>query len=142
MRKRSLGALFLAVSLFFCSCIAAPRYIARRPVRGHPGEFEFNEQVGIASYYADQFHGRPTSSGQIFDMNALTAAHRTLPLGTIVIVTLLETGKSVEVLVNDRGPFAKARVLDLSKAAAEKIGLFDRGTGLVSIRIIDSIDRD
>jgi len=90
----------------------------------------------MASYYADQFHGRPTASGQIFDMNALTAAHRTLPLGTTVRVTSLDTGKSVEVLVNDRGPFVKGRVIDLSKGAAEKIGLAERGIGLVKIEVI------
>ncbi len=118
-------------------CISAPRYIARRPVKGKPGQFTFKTQVGMASYYADQFHGLPTSSGQIFDMNALTAAHRTLPLGTKVRVTSLDTRKSVEVIINDRGPFEKARVIDLSKSAAQKIGLVERGTGLVKIEVLD-----
>jgi len=133
---------FRSIILLACSlillggCVSAPRYVARRPVKGRPGQFTFKTQVGMASYYADQFHGRPTASGQIFDMNALTAAHRTLPLGTTVRVTSLDTGKSVEVLVNDRGPFVKGRVIDLSKGAAEKIGLAERGIGLVKIEVI------
>ncbi len=126
----------MAAVAFFAACSAAPRYVSRRPVKGSVGEFTFDKQIGMASYYADEFHGRPTSSGQPFDMNALTAAHRTLPLGTIARVTNIENGRSVVLLVNDRGPFAKGRVIDLSKAAAERIGLVEKGTALVKIEIV------
>jgi len=126
----------MATAVLLTACSTAPRYVARRPVKGSPGEFTFDEQIGMASYYADEFHGRSTSSGQIFDMNALTAAHRTLPLGTIVKVTNIENGHDVELIVNDRGPFLKGRIIDLSKAAAEKIGLVEKGTALVRIEIV------
>ena len=126
----------MATAVLSAACSTAPRYVARRPVKGRSGEFTFDEQVGMASYYADEFHGQPTSSGQTFDMNALTAAHRTLPLGTIVRVTNIENGRSVELIVNDRGPFLKGRIIDLSKAAAEKIGMVEKGTALVKIEIV------
>lgn len=83
---------------------------------------------GMISYYADKFHGRRTASGQVFDKNAMTAAHRSLPFGTKVEVTNLANGKSVVVTINDRGPYAEDRILDLSPAAARKIGLLGRGT--------------
>jgi len=90
---------------------------------------------GDASYYADSLDGNKTASGEIYDKNGLTAAHRTLPFGTKVIVTYLETGKSVEVIINDRGPYAKHRLIDLSGAAAKKIGLIDAGHGEVKLEI-------
>lgn len=93
-----------------------------------------------ASYYGEAFNGRPTSSGEIFDMNAYTAAHRTLPFGTLLEVTNLENGKKVIVRVNDRGPFVANRELDLSKAAAKSLGMLNRGTTRVSIKKVDSLD--
>lgn len=89
-----------------------------------------------ASYYADKFHGRMTANGEIFDMNAYTAAHKTLPFNTVLRVTNLANGKSVTVRVNDRGPFVKGREIDLSRAAAEKIGMINSGVAEVSIEII------
>jgi rare lipoprotein A len=94
----------------------------------------------IASYYGDEFQGRPTSSGELFDMNALTAAHKTLPFGTMLEVTNLANGKKVIVRVNDRGPFVDTRELDVSKAAAAKLGMIETGTARVSIRKIASLD--
>lgn len=88
---------------------------------------------GEASYYADKFHGRPTASGEIYNKNDFTAAHRTLPFGTKVKVTNLKNGKSVVVRVNDRGPVKKTRLIDLSRAAAEKIDLIHSGVALVEI---------
>jgi len=88
----------------------------------------------VASYYGAEFHGKPTSSGEIFDMNDLTAAHKTLAFGTILEVTNLESGKKVTVRVNDRGPFVADRELDVSKAAAEMLGMITTGTARVSIR--------
>jgi rare lipoprotein A len=82
----------------------------------------------MISFYADKFHGRKTASGVRFDKNALTAAHRSLPFRTIVEVTNLENGKTVTVEINDRGPYSKNRILDLSPAAARKIGLGGQGT--------------
>ena len=93
-----------------------------------------------ASYYGEAFNGRPTSSGEIFDMNAYTAAHKTLPFGTFLEVTNLENGKKVVVRVNDRGPFVANREIDLSKAAAESLGMISRGITRVSIKKVDSLD--
>lgn len=95
-------------------------------------------QTGIASWYGPGFHGRPTASGAIYDQNELTAAHQTLPLGTRVMVTNLDNGRSTEVIVNDRGPFAKGRILDLSYAAARTLGMIGPGTISVRIEVIDS----
>lgn len=91
----------------------------------------------VASYYADKFHGRQTSSGEIFNMYAFTAAHKTLPFNTMVRVTNLENGQSVVVRVNDRGPFVKGREIDLSKAAAVQLGMIKSGTARVSLSIVD-----
>ncbi|SET02197.1 septal ring lytic transglycosylase RlpA family protein [Anaerobranca gottschalkii] len=92
--------------------------------------------VGVASWYGDKFHGNKTASGEIYDKNKLTAAHRTLPFGTLVEVTFLRTGKSVVVRINDRGPFVDGRVIDLSEAAAREIGLRPYGIGDVRVRVI------
>jgi rare lipoprotein A len=90
-------------------------------------------QVGVASWYGGRFHGRETASGERFSMMQLTAAHRNLPLGTKVIVTNLATNEAVEVKINDRGPFWDRRIIDLSRAAADTIGLLDRGVGQVQV---------
>lgn len=96
----------------------------------------FHEQ-GVASWYGREFHGRRTSSGEPYDMYALTAAHRTLPLPTMARVTNLATGKSIVVRINDRGPFRKDRVMDLSYASARELGILNAGTGLVEVQAID-----
>ena len=93
-------------------------------------------QEGEASFYADSLSGHKTASGEPYDKNALTAAHRTLPLGTKVKVTYLKTGKSVEVVINDRGPHVAGRIIDISGAAAKKIGLTDAGHGEVRVEVI------
>lgn len=92
---------------------------------------------GVASYYGRRFHGRPTASGERFDMNGLTAAHRTLPFGSKVRVTNPRTGKSVVVRINDRGPFSGKRTIDLSRAAAEEIGLIRAGHGPVELELFE-----
>lgn len=94
-------------------------------------------QTGMASWYGRQFHGKKTANGETFDMNALTAAHRSLPLNCYIRVTNKDNGKSVVVRVNDRGPFQGDRVLDLSYGAAKAIGLTQRGTGNVIIERVD-----
>jgi len=93
-------------------------------------------QYGIASWYGKDFHGKPTSSGEIYDMYQLTCAHTTLPLGTMVMVTNVENGKSVELKVNDRGPFVKDRIIDLSYAAAQMIGMYEKGIAYVKVEVI------
>lgn len=103
-------------------------------------ESEIIKLEAKASYYGEEFNGKPTSSGEIFDMNALTAAHKTLPFGTLLEVTNLENGKKVTVRVNDRGPFVDDRELDMSKAAAARIGILDAGLGRVSIRKVGMAD--
>ena len=90
-------------------------------------------QTGVASWYGRQFHGRPTASGETYDMNGLTAAHRTLPLNCFIRVTNNTNGKSVVVKVNDRGPFHGNRVVDLSYGAAKQLGITNQGTARVSI---------
>jgi rare lipoprotein A len=92
-------------------------------------------QEGEASYYSDKLDGNKTASGEIYNRNGLTAAHRTLPFGTKVKVTYLKTGKSVEVVINDRGPHAKSRIIDLSGAAARTVGMIDDGHGKVKLEI-------
>ncbi len=92
---------------------------------------------GIASWYGTKFHGQRTSGGEPYDMYAMTAAHRTLPIPTYVQVTNLRNGRKVIVRVNDRGPFHPNRVVDLSYAAAKKLGIVGTGTGLVEVRAID-----
>lgn len=91
---------------------------------------------GIASWYGTKFHGKKTSSGEVYDMYAMTAAHKTLPLPTFVRVTNLENGRSVIVKVNDRGPFHSNRLIDLSYVAAKKLGIVAKGTGLVDVQAI------
>ena len=92
---------------------------------------------GVASYYGRRFHGRRTANGERFDMHALTAAHKTLPFGTRVLVTNPRTGKSVTVRINDRGPFTPGRTIDLSRAAADQIGIIQRGHGTVELFLLD-----
>jgi rare lipoprotein A len=91
------------------------------------------EQVGEASFYGHGFHGKKTATGEKFDQNDLTAAHPTLPLGTTATVTNLETGNSVDVKINDRGPYVKGRDIDLSKRAAKELGMTKDGVAPVKI---------
>jgi len=102
-------------------------------------------QYGVASWYGPDFHGKPTSSGEIYDMYQLTCAHNTFPLGTTVMVTNLENGRSVELKVNDRGPFVKERIIDLSYAAAQILGMWEKGTAYVKVEgfgpLVEEIQR-
>jgi rare lipoprotein A len=100
---------------------------------------EGNVQTGEASWYGGEFHGRLTSSREIYDMNDLTAAHNTLPLGTFVMVTNLSNGKSIVVRINDRGPFVKGRVIDLSYAAAKALDMVGPGTAPVRIEVLPKV---
>ena len=93
-------------------------------------------QVGIASWYGPGFQGKPTANGELYNMYAFTAAHKSLPFGTIVKVVDLATGRSVVVRINDRGPFVPGRIIDLSYAAAEALGIVNEGTAEVGLVII------
>lgn len=105
------------------------RYRVQRGAEGYRAE-------GVASWYGEAFHGRPTSSGEPFDMHALTAAHPTLPLPTYAEVTHLRNGRQVVVRINDRGPFAKNRLIDLSYAAAQALDMVEAGTAPVEVRAL------
>lgn len=93
------------------------------------------KRTGSASWYGPGFHGRRTANGERFNQHALTAAHRSLPLGTQAVVTNLSNGKKVKVRINDRGPFAKGRMIDLSLAAAQRLGMVNSGAAQVRIEV-------
>ena len=93
-------------------------------------------ETGIASWYGPGFHGNLTANGEVYDMNGISAAHKTLPFGTIVRVIDRETGHSIVVRINDRGPFIEGRIIDLSKGAAEELGMVERGIIEVGLRIV------
>ena len=134
--------LLIIISLILYSCgptIAYGDYInsdgmSRKEIeaiRTHP-----EVQIGIASYYGKKFHRKLTANGQRFNMYKVSAAHKTLPLGTRVKVTNLNNGKSIRLTINDRGPFKKGRILDLSYKAAQKLGFVNEGTTKVRIDVI------
>jgi peptidoglycan lytic transglycosylase len=109
------------------------------PVQPAPpsgGEVSPSELEGLASYYGDPHHGRPTASGEIFDKHAMTAAHRTLPFQTRVRVHNLENNQAVDVRINDRGPFVAGRIIDLSEEAGKRLGLVGPGTARVRLEIL------
>jgi rare lipoprotein A len=140
MLRRFLPAAFL---LLLTSCVFNPRYerpAYERAQGGYPDKVESREsghtQTGMISYYGGKFHGRKTASGERFDKNAMTAAHRSLSFGTRLKVTNLDNGRSVEVTVNDRGPFAHGRILDLSEAAAKELGMIGKGTVKARIEVL------
>jgi len=112
--------------VLFAACARPP---VRPAIPAVPGAGE----VGLASWYGPDFHGRRTSSGEVYDMHHLTAAHRELPLGTWILVTNLENGRSVELRVNDRGPFVGDRIVDVSYAAGRLLGMI--GPGVVPVRL-------
>ena len=133
VRSRSglLGSLSLALCLGALSAVAET----------NPQIFATSApalETGTASFYADKYHGRPTASGEIFDMHQLTAAHPRLAFGTIVKVTNTENHRSVLVRINDRGPFVSGRVIDLSLAAAAELQMVERGLAPVTLEVVKS----
>jgi rare lipoprotein A len=102
----------------------------------YPAEDFAYDETGIASWYGVGFHGKDTANGEVFDQNDVTAAHRTLPLPSIVEVTNLENGRSIHVRVNDRGPYARGRIIDLSRRSAQLLGFEPQGTAKVRVRIL------
>ena len=103
-------------------------------------DYQYDE-VGIASWYGPNFHGKKTANGEIFNQNAVSAAHKTLPIPSIVIVTNLENNKKLEIRINDRGPFVRGRIIDLSKKAAETLGILKSGTAKVRVQINEEKSR-
>lgn len=126
--SRRLPSLLLAAGLLLWAAgCANNRYEPPRPG---------NAIRGVASWYGKDFHGKPTASGVIYDMHGMTAAHRELPLGTVVDVRNLENGRKVRVEINDRGPFVRGRIIDLSYGAAKKLGMAEAGLAKVEIQVV------
>ncbi len=156
MRRRAghAGALVLLPPLLLLAACAGPHFPTRtsppptvaNPKVGQPYQVagrwyvpreDWNyDEVGIASWYGPGFHGKRTANGEIFDQNKLTAAHPTLPLPSYVRVTNLENGRAINLRVNDRGPFAKGRIIDVSRRAAQLLGFAAKGTARVRVQII------
>lgn len=163
--KQCLAIMMLGVLLLVAGCVPAPVYTSQRggagraelpPPSESPGavrapgtpagaansdepveSFRVGQTLfGEASYYGPGFHGNLTANGEVYDQNALTCAHKTLPFDTELRVTLLNTRKSIVVRVNDRGPYKKGRIIDLSVEAARRIGMMGQGTGMVSAEIL------
>jgi len=124
--------LSLAILFSLCAC-------AKRDVRYEafePGGIIKYREAGIASWYGEEYHGRRTANGEVYDMYAMTAAHRTLPFQTRVRVTNLENGKKAELRINDRGPFIPGRIIDLSHSGARAIDMLGKGTAQVTVEAI------
>ena len=139
-RRLTVSVLFLSI-LFLAGCASKPKYV--RP-HSEPtlkwktdGKYTLDTQVGEASFYGNEFAGRKTASGAVYYPRALTAAHRTYPFGTVVRVTNMNNGKFALVRINDRGPFVKGRIIDLSEAAAEKIDMVKDGVVRVKLEVVE-----
>ncbi len=103
----------------------------------YPDEDLYYDEVGVASWYGEPFHGRRTANGEVYDMNLLTAAHKTLPMPVYVRVTNLVNGRSLVLKVNDRGPFAHSRIIDVSRRSAQLLGFEQAGTAKVRVQVVD-----
>lgn len=143
--------LFLSLALLSACAAVEP---TKRPGKITPGNYKIGkpyqvggqwyypqpdygyDERGIASWYGPNFHGRRTANGEIFNMNAISGAHKTLPLPSVVRITNLENGRALTVRINDRGPFARGRIVDLSKRAADLLGFADKGTAMVRVHLL------
>lgn len=123
---------FYSVAVILFLLIAGTSCTGSKPAAGRLGHTE----EGKASYYSSKLHGRKMANGERYNRNKLTAAHRTLPFGTKVKVTNLQTNKSVKVNITDRGPFVKGRVIDLSEAAAKRLNYIDAGIVPVRVKVV------
>jgi rare lipoprotein A len=130
LRFRAALAISLLVVLQLQGCARLPHYESR-------SEPASQKETGIASYYAKKFHRRKTASGESLDNHALTAAHKTLPLGSRVVVRNVNNGKSVTVRITDRGPYVKGRIIDLTQGAFSRIASLDKGVAKVEIRVVN-----
>ena len=138
--KYLIYSVVILFSLIFFSCSSATRYTKSNDSIKDEVRKKYDNildvETGTASFYADEFNGRTTANGEIYDMNNLTAAHSTYPFNTIVKVTNLINGKNVEVRINDRMPQFKGRIIDLSLAAAKQIGMLNAGIQNVRVEVI------
>jgi len=131
-RLTALAVLLLALA----ACHRGVRYQQPKDFRPMQAVAPGWTERGIASWYGRPFHGRQTANGEIYDMNRLSCAHKTLPLGTVVRVTNLTSGVSLDLRVNDRGPYVHGRIVDCSRAAAERLGFLDAGTVPVKLQVV------
>ena len=137
MMRFSFWLLWLsAIGSIFISC-SASRFAAGKRANTDTSTRTGASKQGYASYYAEEFHGRKTANGEIYDMNALTAAHRTLPFGSKVKVKNTINGRTVVVRINDRGPFKSGRIIDISYAAAKQLEMIGPGTAWVQLEILE-----
>ena len=141
MKVRQYLTKMVILSVFMGISLALPATVLfARETSSHQSRAAHIKPVtGIASYYGGKFHGKRTASGEIFNKNAMTAAHRSLAFGTKVKVTNLRNGRTVLVRVNDRGPHVRGRIIDLSQAAAKKIGLSYAGTARVKLEVLKKV---
>jgi rare lipoprotein A (peptidoglycan hydrolase) len=134
LRDAAVALLLCVLALWGCAATrpaTAATGDASRGILARPGA-----EVGLASWYGEPHQGQPTASGEIFDMAGMTAAHRTLPLGTRIRVVNVENGRSVQVRVNDRGPYIAGRIVDLSQAAARALDMVEQGVAWVRVDVI------
>jgi rare lipoprotein A len=129
LRVSTALAVFLVFVVFLHGCARLARYEPHPELTGY-------KETGMASYYARKFQHRKTASGERLNINSMTAAHKTLPFGTKVLVKNLKNGKSVTVRINDRGPFVKGRIIDLTRAAYSRIASLNKGLARVEIRVV------
>ncbi len=147
----------IILMILFAACVPNPRYHSRKSSpkiatvetqTGKPKRIDVYvpevikpqegwSQRGIASFYGKDFHGKLTANGETYDMYAMTSAHKELPLDSWVKVTDLETGKSIQVRINDRGPYIEGRIIDLSFGVAKKLGVVEKGTINVEIEVVE-----
>jgi len=134
MRHAPLGIL---TAIVFCAVLAT----GCATTGGRPARPELTARIetGMASYYGRKFHGRRTASGERFDMTAMTAAHPSLPFGTRVRVTNLTNGRAVVLRINDRGPFKRGRIIDVSRAAAKELAMIGPGTAKVRVEVVEAV---
>ena len=140
INKVTFIVVIFGMMLAFGGCTSSPKYrngSKKTAVWKKDGQTVLETYTGQASYYGDKFQGRPTASGAIYSHDKMTAAHKTLPFGTIVRVTNIKNNRSVVVTINDRGPFVRGRDIDLSRAAAEKIGMLNDGVTKVIIEVLE-----
>jgi rare lipoprotein A len=121
-------AMGLSLGMFLSACSWVPKGVSQLDVG--------IEERGVASWYGESFHGKQAANGELFDMEALTAAHRTLPLGSVVRVVNLANGKYLHVRITDRGPYVNNRILDLSRGAAVRLGMMEGGLSHVQIQLV------
>jgi|SRR5262245_16760986 len=126
--RQLLWVLSLSTGLLLSACSWVPKGASHLDVG--------IEDRGVASWYGESFHGKQAANGQLFDMKALTAAHRTLPLGSVVRVVNLKNGKHIHVKITDRGPYVKNRILDLSRGAAAQLGMVNGGLSIVRVQVV------